>query len=287
MHKLSVVLPVYNGATYLRDSIESILNQTYSNLELIIIDDCSTDNSSQIAKAYVDSDPRVIYFRNERNLKLPASLNLGFSKATGTYWTWTSCDNLYYKNAFTVMIEELEQDPYVGLVYADREAIDDIGQVIGYISAGDPDDLIIENVVGACFLYRKNVAQKVGLYDLNYFLCEDYEYWLRTGLSTKLKRINKCLYKYRYHKDSLSYKHKKSVIAMGINIQKKYKSFYVNTSDKQAQFYAFLRSRDVYNSWRQFYLLYVLFYSPTYFYKEIKLLLISWFSLRVKNYIFK
>lgn len=291
MPKISVILPVYNGATYLRDSIESVLKQDYLDLELIIIDDCSFDNSSEIAKIYVNADPRVIYFRNERNLKLPACLNLGFSKAGGTYWTWTSCDNLYYKNAFTVMVEELESDPYVGLVYADREAIDDIGKVIGYISAGTPDDLIIENVVGACFLYKKEVALKVGLYNLNCFLCEDYEYWLRIGLSAKLKRINKCLYKYRYHKNSLSHNNKKTVIAMGINIQKKYKNFYINTSDKQAQFYAFLRSRDVYNPWRQFYLIYVLFYNPIYFFKEIKFLIVSRIyskiALRIKSYIFK
>ena len=287
MPKISVILPVYNGAQYLKDSIESILNQTYSNFELIIVDDCSTDNSSEIAKSYANIDSRVAYFCNEQNLKLPASLNLGFAKATGTYWTWTSCDNLYFNNAFEVMAAELDNDSSIGLVYADRESIDETGKVIGYISAGLPDDLIIENVIGACFLYRKDIALKVGLYDSNCFLCEDYEYWLRVGLYTKLKKIQKCLYKYRYHKDSLSYKHEKPVIAMGVNIQKKYKPFYINTSYKKAQFYAFLRSRDIYNPWRQLYLIYVLFYSRVYFLKEVKRLFVSRFSLIINGCIFK
>ena len=285
MPKISVVLPVYNGSTYLKGSIESILNQTYSNFELIIVDDCSTDDSSEIAKTYANTDPRVVYFRNKQNLKLPASLNLGFGKATGTYWTWTSCDNLYYKDAFEVMAAELDQDSSVGLVYADRESIDETGKIIGYIPAGLPDDLIIENVVGACFLYRKDIALKAGLYDLNCFLCEDYEYWLRVGIYTKLKTIHKCLYKYRCHKDSLSYKYKKSVITIGINIQKKYKHFYIKTNYKKAQFYAFLRSRDIYNPWRQLYLLYVLFYSRIYFFKVMKCLIVSRISLIIKSYV--
>lgn len=280
MSKISIILPVYNGETYLRDSIESILNQTYSNFELIIVDDGSIDNSSEIAQNYVNLDSRVIYVRNAQNLKLPAALNLGFAKATGTYWTWTSCDNLYYKHAFAVMVAELEHDNEFGLVYADIETIDETGKVVEYVSAGMPDDLIMKNVVGACFLYKKEVALKAGLYDLNCFLCEDYEYWLRIGLCAKLKKINKLLYKHRYHKDSLSYKHKKSVITIGINIQKQYKNFYVNTCYKQAQFYACLRSRDIYNPWRQFYLIYVLFYSRIYFFKEIKFLL----SAKIKRY---
>ena len=100
MPKISVVLPVYNGEAYLKDAIKSILNQTFQDFELIIVDDCSTDRTTEIVKRYVDCDSRIILIQNKVNLKLPESLNKGFSHATGDYWTWTSCDNLYMPDAF-------------------------------------------------------------------------------------------------------------------------------------------------------------------------------------------
>lgn len=74
---ISIVLPVYNGERYLKKSIESCLNQSYRNWELLIIDDGSTDRSAEIAKEYVQIDSRVHYYRNEHNLKLPKTLNRG------------------------------------------------------------------------------------------------------------------------------------------------------------------------------------------------------------------
>ena len=75
---ISIVLPVYNGEKYLRESIDSVLNQTYRNWELIIVDDCSTDSSAKIAKEYTNKDKRIYYYRNENNLRLPRNLNKGF-----------------------------------------------------------------------------------------------------------------------------------------------------------------------------------------------------------------
>ena len=75
---ISIVLPVYNGERYLRESIESVIAQTYTTWELLILDDCSTDRSAEIAKEYEKKDSRIHYYRNERNLRLPRNLNKGF-----------------------------------------------------------------------------------------------------------------------------------------------------------------------------------------------------------------
>ena len=80
-----IILPVYNGEQYLRESIDSVIAQTYQNWELIIIDDCSSDASPSIAASYAERDSRIHYYRNEHNLKLPRSLNRGFSLAKGEY----------------------------------------------------------------------------------------------------------------------------------------------------------------------------------------------------------
>ena len=72
---ISVVLPVYNGELFLKESIESVINQTYQNWELIVVDDCSSDKTPEIVKEYVNRDRRIKYFRNEHNLKLPKNSN--------------------------------------------------------------------------------------------------------------------------------------------------------------------------------------------------------------------
>jgi len=101
---ISIVLPVYNGARFLRESIDSVLNQTYTNWELLILDDCSTDETPSIAQEYAEKDSRIFYYRNERNLRLPGNLNRGFSLAKGDYLTWTSDDNRYRPTALEKML---------------------------------------------------------------------------------------------------------------------------------------------------------------------------------------
>lgn len=105
---ISIVLPVYNGEKYLRESIDSILAQTYKNWELLIVDDCSTDSSSEIAKEYVSKDRRIYYYHNENNLRLPRNLNKGFSLARGNYLTWTSDDNRFKPTALEKMYFQIK-----------------------------------------------------------------------------------------------------------------------------------------------------------------------------------
>lgn len=266
---ISIILPVYNGADYLDESILSVLRQTHTDFELIIIDDCSTDTSGEIAQKYVAQDPRVSYYRNDKNIKLPASLNKGFSLAKGKYLTWTSCDNEYKENALEVMAHELDQDPDLGLVYTSMDIMDEHGLTVSSLDAGDPLDLIFRNVVGACFLYRANIAQRIGEYDVSLFLCEDYEYWLRIAEVSKIKNVPDNLYLYRRHSKSLSAQRERDIIEKGIAVQRQYYPKFVKNHEQAAIFYAHLRARDIYNPLRQFYLLMVLWYNPKVFLSEV------------------
>ena len=92
MPKVSIVLPTYNGSKFLSRSIESVQEQAETDWELIIVNDCSTDNTLDIAQKYAQQDKRISVITNEQNKKLPASLNVGFSRAKGKYLTWTSDD---------------------------------------------------------------------------------------------------------------------------------------------------------------------------------------------------
>ena len=204
---VSIVLPTYNGSKYIRQSIDSCLNQTYKNLELIVVDDCSSDNTGDIVKSY--SDARVIYIRNEKNLKLPSSLNVGFKKSKGSYLTWTSDDNYYAPNAIEEMLSALEPNSKTGLVYANYYLINEAGEAVRQMKVARPAVLQRYNCIGACFLYRRAAYEKVGDYDPDFFLAEDYEYWLRIKKQFKIQKINKFLYYYRLHKNSLSSTFKK------------------------------------------------------------------------------
>lgn len=205
MPKVSVVLPTYNGEKYIRDSIESIINQTFKDWELIIVNDCSTDNTINIITEYLKHDNRIRVINNEVNKKLPLSLNIGFEKAKGKYFTWTSDDNMYHEDAFETMFLYLEKHKKEKMVCARMNLISE-DALYGGISIPYMNDMMwVENRVGACFLYRQTVPDEIGVYDADMFLAEDYEYWLRILCQYKsIGFINKVLYTYRCHSHSLT-----------------------------------------------------------------------------------
>jgi glycosyltransferase involved in cell wall biosynthesis len=204
--RISIVLPVYNGERYLRESIDSVIDQTYPAWELLILDDCSTDGSAQIAKEYAKKDPRIHYYRNEHNLGLPRNLNKGFSLAKGEYLTWTSDDNRYRPHALERMISVLETDPETQFVFGACRIIDENGVEIEYISVSpsSPRWIVGSNSVGACFLYTRKAYETVGEYDPDLKLVEDFDYWQRICARFKAVGISEILYDYRFHPGALT-----------------------------------------------------------------------------------
>lgn len=206
---ISIVLPVYNGEKFLEKSIESCLYQTYANWELLIIDDGSVDKSAEIARQYEKRDSRIHYYRNEYNLKLPRTLNRGFSLAKGEYLTWTSDDNYYYERALEKMVEKLNNSDSE-FVFASCAIINENGEQVSTIAAPlDYENAIWDyDFVGACFMYTRKVYETIGDYDPALFLCEDYDYWLRIFASFKVDYLDEILYAYRHHAKALSVTHK-------------------------------------------------------------------------------
>ena len=201
---VSIVLPVYNGANYVEESIKSVLAQTYSEWELIIVNDCSTDETLSICECFAAEDSRIEIITNDINRKLPDSLNVGFTKATGEYFSWTSHDNIYKPNALETMVGYLDKNPEVVMVYSDYTVIDSEGKEVKTVALKEPKYNVGGNVCGACFLYSAEIAKKVGRYDNTMFLAEDYDYWLRILTLGKMMHIAEDLYYYRYHDQSLT-----------------------------------------------------------------------------------
>ena len=141
---------------------------------------------------------------NETNLKLPRTLNAGFAVARGKYLTWTSDDNKYKPNALEAMVGALEADESADMVYADFTNIDADDNVICDSYLAEPDALVVGNCYGACFLYTRRIAERVGTYDANLFLAEDYDYWMRIHAAGRVVHLSENLYCYRRHAKSLT-----------------------------------------------------------------------------------
>ena len=219
--RVSVVLPVYNQAALLAESIDSVLNQTYSDLELIVVNDGSTDGVESVLARYAGC-PRVRLL-TQTNQKLPAALSNGFRFAQGEFWTWTSADNRMHQEQLSVQVAFLRAHPETAMVYADYRAIDDHGDPLD-----DPDfrpqnritsrspmihlprstcelNVVSDNFIGPCFLYRGWVGRLMGEYDPSMGI-EDYDYWMRINSAFQIDHLGEydVLYEYRVHENSLS-----------------------------------------------------------------------------------
>lgn len=196
---VSIVLPTYKRAHLLAQAIRSVLDQTYVNLDLIVVDDNSPDDTAAVVQSF--ADPRIRYVKNDPNLKLPRALNRGFTMARGEYLTWTSDDNLLAPTAIERMVGVLAGGN-CDLVYADYWLFseqDANGHPIAPQHDRLPDTLQLDkgNHIGACFLYTRALYDTVGDYDPELFLVEDYDYFLRAARQFRFCHIAEPLYYFR------------------------------------------------------------------------------------------
>lgn len=213
---VSVVLPVYNHKKFLGDSIRSVLRQQYANLELIIVNDGSTEDLDSVLQEFA-SDPRVRYVRHRVNQRLPNALNTGFRFARGEFHTWTSADNLMEEHCLEGLVRFLRENPQHDMVFSGFQLIDHDGKTIpswtgheGGKVYWNQDTWLLNstfNFVGAAFLYRHHAARAVGLYSTLFSGAEDYDYWMRLNNFFSIARHpdpNFAPYHYRFHHDSLT-----------------------------------------------------------------------------------
>lgn len=210
---ISIVLPTYNGARFIAQSIQSCVDQTYLNWELIVVDDASIDDTPRLLADFAARDSRIQVIRHEKNKKLPGALNTGFAQARGDYLTWTSDDNLYRPEALEEMAAVLAGNPTIDVIYADYSVIDETDQIEDIVKVNHPRSLVYKSCVGPCFLYRRAVHEIVGKYAEDLFLAEDYDFWLRVSARFTLQPLHQDLYLYRRHDGSLTDQYRPQVMA--------------------------------------------------------------------------
>lgn len=202
--RVSMVMPVHDGARWLAEAIESVLGQDFRDFELILVDDASCDASPAIMAAAAARDSRVRLLTLETNVGLPAALNAGFAIARGGLHSWTSDDNLLLPAMLSRLVAALDAHPDVDIVHADFTHIDETGAERGRVRVGPAERLLHGNNIGACFLYRARVTEALGGYDPQLFGVEDYDFWLRAAARFQFLALHDNLYLYRKHGGSLT-----------------------------------------------------------------------------------
>ncbi len=234
---VSIVLPSYNGERYLEESVKSVQAQTLTDWELIIVDDCSNDNTLNLARQFALNDSRIRVIHNKTNQKLPNSLNIGFREAKGDYLTWTSDDNCYLPDALEKMYQRLAADEKIFMVCADCEFIDSDGNKDGFMSTYNEDMMLFDNSIGACFMYKREVLDEVGEYDSNGFCIEDFDYWQRILKKYgHIERIPERLYLYRRHSGSLTVQKHKLVLNQRARLMARNFEDIIKKFDKRKKF---------------------------------------------------
>jgi Glycosyl transferase family 2 len=218
---ISLVLPVYNGARFLRESLDSIFAQTFTDFELIAVDDCSTDDSPQILAEYAARYPQMRVHTNAANSKLPASLNNGFREARGRYFSWTSDDNIMRPHMLERLVATALENPDCGIIHSDFTLIDEDGTLGDYVPVDPANELIFGNAIGCCFLYKREVDEALDGYDEGLFGIEDYDFWLRAARQFSYHTLREDLYLYRRHSGSLTSARAKHIHMLAAKVMKR------------------------------------------------------------------
>ena len=241
---VSIIIPTYNRANCIRETITSVLNQTYQNFEIIIIDDGSIDNTKEIIQAFLDE--RIKYIFQEHN-GLPASArNKGLKLAKGEYIAFLDSDDLWFPQKLKIQINFMKENPSILLV-ATNGLIFPLKPNMKVLSLKNNikisfKELLQNNIIiNSSVMMRKNVIQIIGFLDESFVLKygEDYDYWLRL-LNLKDNSIlilKDILVKYRDSKNSRISLYKdpsffKQKYRIKSYIYRKYNSLYQNDTDK-------------------------------------------------------
>lgn len=207
--KVSVIMPVYNGTQFVAKAIESILGQSLRELELIVIDDCSLDDTFCIVNGFKDSRLRV--YKNAYNMGNYKSRNIGNELARGKYIAVMDADDVSIADRLLIQYDYLEQHPEIGLVGSFAEYIDERGTIMGVLQKPIAyNDIKLALLLDNCFIhssmmYRKRLVKRYHiLYDENLRYSADYRFAVQCSRKFKICNIDQILIYYRKHADQIS-----------------------------------------------------------------------------------
>ena len=200
---VSIITPSFNQAKYIERTITSVLSQDYKNIEYIIIDGGSTDNTQDIIEKYAD---KLSYWASEKDSGQTDAINKGFSKAKGDIIAWINSDDTYIPGAVSEAVAYLDANPEVGLVYGDANFIDENDKVIGKFPAKQTDYKKLRqgyvHITQQAAFFRKDVWDKVGPLDPSFYFAMDYDLWVRIAAVAPIVYLPKLWANFRLHRDA-------------------------------------------------------------------------------------
>lgn len=208
---ISVLLPVFNSAAYLKLAIQSVIDQQFSDFELIIINDGSTDNCEQIINSFTDS--RIIYHKNKTNKGLIYSLNFGINISKGKYIARMDADDISHSKRFYKQVQFLNSNNKVAVVATTITFINESGELAGNwqldLKTILPNEIKktmpFQNCIAHPSIMIRTEIAKENLYNINFKNIEDYELWLRLlNKNYSIAKLNENLLYYRLHQHSIT-----------------------------------------------------------------------------------
>jgi len=203
--KVSVITPSFNQGHYLEATIRSVLEQDYPNLEYIIVDGASKDNSVEIIRKYQD---RLAWWVSEKDKGHADALNKGFARATGEILAWLNSDDTYFPGAVSEAVAFLVDHPEVGMVYADANLTDDAGCTVGKFAAKQTNYRRMlrgsVHIPQATTFFRADLWRQVGPLDLSLFFSFDYDLWVRFSKVAELRYLPRLWANFRIHNQGKS-----------------------------------------------------------------------------------
>jgi glycosyltransferase involved in cell wall biosynthesis len=211
--KVSVITAVFNGEKSLARSVESVLSQSMSDFEFIIVNDASTDSSADILAGF--DDPRILVIENEKNLGLSASLNRALAVAKGEFVARHDADDLSLPERFEQQVAYLDAHPQVGVLGSQMETVDEHGKNLGKYALPISQGMIAWNLLfdrsfaHPSVMMRRELLLNAGGYDEDYKVSQDIELWSRLVFETGFANLPEVLV--RYQSSSVSVSQRKSV----------------------------------------------------------------------------
>ncbi len=226
MLKVSVVMSVYNGEKYLREAVESILNQTFSDFEFLIVDDCSIDGTPRILNDYQQKDKRIKVIKNDRNMGLTRSLNKAIKQSSGNYIARMDADDIAIKERLEKQVNFMERNPDVVLLGTAYYEIDKYGRELSrkFFPTTDRDIRKIlmkyNPFCHASVVMRHSAFDKAGLYDESILKTQDYDLWFRLASVGKVANLSEILMKRRYDGNNISIAQENEQLKWAVRVRK-------------------------------------------------------------------
>ena len=209
---ISVIMSVYNSELYLREAIDSILDQTYSEFEFIITDDCSTDKSLRILEEYSKKDCRIVLLKNSENIGLTKSLNKMIEIAKGKYIARMDADDISLPNRFEKQYKFMEDNSEIGVLGSNIRYFGNIDQITSHPL--EHEEIKIELFFKCVMMHpsvimRKSIVNEHNFrYDESFKISQDYELWCRMVNYTKFANLKDILIDYRFESLNITNTHK-------------------------------------------------------------------------------